>query len=220
MLLAFMHSFLGMSVSDQILHLRQLTPFPSLALVSFSMPFPLSVSYLVCCNSGLAKSTLVCSSSKNVGKEACSGVCKEQSSVSASTSRGKTSAGKAQVDNLRNIWSRLRESGLSDSAVSVVCASWRPGTQKRHASYIQRWCRYAHRRHTDLVSPTVSEPLIFLATLLYPGLGYNAICVARSAVSSYLVLKDGVPFGQQKLVIRFIRGVFEMKPALPKYSNT
>ena len=157
--------------------------------------------------SGLAKPTLVCSSSKNVGKEACPGVCKKQSSVSASTSRGKTSAGKAQVDNLRNIWSRLRESGLSDSAVSVVCASWRPGTQKRYASYIQRWCRYAYRRHIDPVSPTVREPLNFLATLLDSGPGYNAICVAGLALSSYLVLKDGVLFGQQKLVIRFIRGV-------------
>ena len=38
-----------MSVSDQILHLRQLTLFPSLGLVSLSMLFPLSVSYLVCC---------------------------------------------------------------------------------------------------------------------------------------------------------------------------
>ena len=27
-------------------------------------------------------------------------------------------------------------------------------------------------------------------------------------------------FGQQKLVIRFIKCVFEVKPALPKYSNT
>ena len=72
----------------------------------------------------------------------------------------------------------------------------------------------------DPVSPTVSEPLNLLATFLDSGLGYNAIRVARSAVSSYLVLKDGVPFGQQKLVIRFIKGVFEMKPALPKYSNT
>ena len=139
--------------------------------------------------------------------------------MSASTSRGKTSAGKAQVDHLRNIRCRLRESGLSDSAVSFVCASWRPGTQKRYASYIQRWCRYAYRRHIDPVSPTVREPLNILATLLESGLGYNAIRVARSALSSYLVLKDGVPFGQQKLVIRFIKGVFEMKPALPKYSN-
>ena len=163
---------------------------------------------------------MVCSSSENVGKEACSGVCKKLSSVSASTSRGKTSAGKAQVVYLRNIRSRLRESGLSDSAVSVVCASWRPGTQKRYASYIQRWCRYTHRRHVDPVSPTVSEPLNLLATFLDSGLGYNAIRVARSAVSSYLVLKDGVPFVQQKLVIRFIKGVFEMNPALPKYPNT
>ena len=50
--------------------------------------------------SGLAKSTVVCSSSKNVGKEACTGVCKKLSSVSASTSSGKTSVGKAQVDYL------------------------------------------------------------------------------------------------------------------------
>ena len=52
------------------------------------------------------------------------------------------------------------------------------------------------------------------------GLGFNATGVARSALSSYLVLKDGVPFVQQKLVIRFIKGVFEMNPALPKYPNT
>ena len=72
----------------------------------------------------------------------------------------------------------------------------------------------------DPVSPTVSEPLNLLATLLDSGLGYNAICVARSALSYYLVLKDGDPFSQQKLVIRFIKGVFEVKPTMPKYSNT
>ena len=44
-------------------------------------------------------------------------------------------------------------------------------------------------------------------------------CVARSALSYYLVLKDGDPFSQQKLAIRFIKGVFEVKPTLPKYSN-
>ena len=46
------------------------------------------------------------------------------------------------------------------------------------------------------------------------------MCVARSALSSYLELKDGVPFGQHKLVNRFMKGVFECKPALPKYSST
>ena len=72
----------------------------------------------------------------------------------------------------------------------------------------------------DTVSLTVSKPLNFWATLLNSGPGFDAICVARSALSFHLVLKDGVLLGQQKLVIRFIKAVYEMKPALPRYSNT
>ncbi len=83
-----------------------------------------------------------------------------------------------------------------------------------------KWRRYAHSRHIDPISPSISEAVNFLAHLYKSGLGYSAICVARSALSSYLNIADVVDFGQHKIVRRFMKGVFELKPVLPKYSHT
>ena len=70
------------------------------------------------------------------------------------------------------------------------------------------------------VSPSVSDGVNFLGMLFNAGLNYRAICVARSALSSYLDCKDAAQFGEHKRVRQFIKGVFEKRPALPKYSST
>ena len=59
----------------------------------------------------------------------------------------------------------------------------------------------------------------FLATLFSAGLGYSAINTARSALSSVLVLPNNITFGSHPLVVRFRKGVFELKPALSRYSR-
>ena len=66
----------------------------------------------------------------------------------------------------------------------------------------------------------MNEAINFLAVLYKAGLSYSAICVARSALSSYLDCRDCDVFGEHRLVKRFIKGVFELRPALPKYSAT
>ena len=58
----------------------------------------------------------------------------------------------------------------------------------------------------------------FLATLFSSGLGYSAINTARSALSSVLLLPNNTTFGSHPLVTRFLKGVFELKPSLPRYS--
>ena len=42
---------------------------------------------------------------------------------------------------------------------------------------------------------------------------------ACSALSSILVLEDGVKFGEHPLVACCMKGIFELKPALPKYTE-
>ena len=59
----------------------------------------------------------------------------------------------------------------------------------------------------------------FLATLFSAGLGYSEINTARSALSSVLVLPNNITFGSHLLVVRFLKGVFELKPSLPHYSR-
>ena len=59
----------------------------------------------------------------------------------------------------------------------------------------------------------------FIVSLYKAGLGYSAINTARSALSSVLALKDGVKFGEHPLVVRCMKGIFELKAALPKYTE-
>ena len=62
---------------------------------------------------------------------------------------------------------------------------------------------------------------IFLAELFNSGLSYSYINTARSALSSILCCNNtSIPFGQLPIVKRFMKGVFETRPSLPRYSST
>ena len=61
--------------------------------------------------------------------------------------------------------------------------------------------------------------LDFLSHLFDKGLGYSAINTARSALSTFIFL-NGKPIGQQPLVIRLLKGIYNKKPALPKTNVT
>ena len=57
-------------------------------------------------------------------------------------------------------------------------------------------------------------------TLFKSGLGYSCLNTAWSAISPVLSLQSGTPVGTHPLVVRFMKGVFEKRPSLPRYSST
>ena len=50
--------------------------------------------------------------------------------------------------------------------------------------------------------------------------GYSAVNSARSALSSLIKPLHDIPFEKDPLVSRFLRGVFNIRPALPRYVTT
>ena len=60
----------------------------------------------------------------------------------------------------------------------------------------------------------------FLAHLFQGGASYSAVNTARSALSAFLPLWDGVSVGSHPHVCRIVKGVFEQRPALPRYADT
>lgn len=73
----------------------------------------------------------------------------------------------------------------------------------------------------DPFSPIIKHIVDFLASLYHSGLGYSAINTARSALSSFCDLSAiQVPVGQHHLVKRFMRGVFLLRPTLPRHNVT
>lgn len=61
--------------------------------------------------------------------------------------------------------------------------------------------------------------MIEFLTSLYSKLSYSALNTARSALSSFLILPDGCTVGNHPLVSRFMKGVFQLKPPLPRYQK-
>ena len=58
-----------------------------------------------------------------------------------------------------------------------------------------------------------------MTELYNTGLGYSAINTARSAISSILLSTGAVSFGSHPLVVRFLQGVYNSRPSLPRYTE-
>ena len=73
---------------------------------------------------------------------------------------------------------------------------------------------------SDPFSGPVSAVANFLVSLFQDGYQYNSVNAYRSAISSVHEKVDGVPVGQHPVITRLIKGVFNERPLVPRYSNT
>lgn len=99
-------------------------------------------------------------------------------------------------------------------------SSWRDGTQIQYQSVAKKWFEFCDKNNCDVISTSLPLATSFLSDLFHSGLSYSYINTARSVLSSLLYFDDSpIPFGQLPIVKRFMKGVFEKRPALPRYSS-
>jgi len=98
-------------------------------------------------------------------------------------------------------------------------ASWRESTKKQYLPYINKWISFCTRNKTPLYAPSVGNVLDYLTELFHAGLGYSAINTARSSLSSFISI-DNKPVGEHPLVVRYFKGVFNLRPTIPKTTTT
>ena len=112
---------------------------------------------------------------------------------------------------------RLDQHGLSSAIKEILMSSWRSGTRKQYSTYLSRWERYYEENQLSKLNPGLNGAIEFLTFLFESGWGYSALNTARSALSAILTLFNGIKFGEHPLVSRFLKGVYEQRPALPRY---
>ena len=66
------------------------------------------------------------------------------------------------------------------------------------------------------ISTSLDQPIEFLTKIFEFGVGYSSVGTARSVLSSVLIMDNGIPFGKHPLVQRFMKGIFKLRPALPR----
>lgn len=57
----------------------------------------------------------------------------------------------------------------------------------------------------------------YLTELFFAGKSYSVLNTARSALSAILIKDSGLTIGNSPLIKRFMKGVFELKPPVPRY---
>ena len=116
------------------------------------------------------------------------------------------------------IRTHLNNKEISTTAKDIIMASWRASTAKQYQIHLSRWEMFCKSRNINKYDASIENGIDFLASLYEKGLGYRAINTASSALSSVHDLPGGNTFGTHPLVTRFLKGVFELKPSLPRYA--
>ena len=98
-------------------------------------------------------------------------------------------------------------------------SAWREGTKRNYHTYVQKWIQHCSERDKDPFHPTPYELICFLTTLFQAGKGYSCLSLARSAVAT-LSLTANSSVGSHPLVRKFLKGVFNRRPALPRHNVT
>lgn len=76
--------------------------------------------------------------------------------------------------------------------------------------------RFSGEQCIDTFKPSVNNVLDFLTVLVEQDLSYSSINVACAALSTSVSLPNNVSVSEHKLVKRFLKGVFNRKPRVPK----
>ena len=74
--------------------------------------------------------------------------------------------------------------------------------------------------NSDPVSEPIEDVVKFLALLYNEGYQYRLLNAYRSAIASMHTPVEGLSIGQHPLVSRLLKGAFQSRPPIPRYSET
>ena len=169
--------------------------------------------------SSLAHPTLISKADESFDQHSQTVTSDKRDTVSSKQAQSTTShGGQTETNCMQVIGESLTKQGISAEATKIILKSWRKGTSKQYQSYYKKWLDFCDREQISTVHPSLAQVIEFLLTLFNNGLSYSNLNTARSALSSILPSIDGIPVGQHPLIIRFLKGVFESRPAMPRYT--
>ena len=114
-----------------------------------------------------------------------------------------------------------RAEGLPPQVCDILMASWREGTKKGYEGPWKLWTSWCVSRTQCPFSATVAEVLEFLTEQFHTRkLSYRTVGVYKSCISQLHDPIEGQPLGTLPLLSRFMKGIFELRPPLPKICST
>ena len=169
-------------------------------------------------SSSLERPTMVPSPTGTVNRSSYSSADDREDNLSAvRPSHDSSVIANAETGCMAAFRSRLQATGLSDEVCKILQSSWRQTTQKRYEGPWKLWSSWCLQRNLDPFSAPVVDVLAFLAEQFNTrGFAYRTISVYKACISQIHNPVEGQQLGDLPIVSRFMKGVFQLKPAVPK----
>ena len=111
-------------------------------------------------------------------------------------------------------------SALYEEATGIIGASWRFSTRQRCQDHMYNFLQHCLQRNINPAQANFKISIEYLTQYFYTRVGYSSVNTARSVLSCILNPENGTSFGEDPLVCRLLKGVFNLKPSLPRYTTT
>jgi site-specific recombinase XerD len=131
-----------------------------------------------------------------------------------------TSNERLAASRLEALRSRFRLRGFSERVVELLLAVSRKNTLSSYESAWRNWLRWCMKGGKDPFSADLAVILDFLSSLKDAGKAYstiNVINVHRSMLSQTLDLIEGLPIGENPLVVKLLKACYNDNPPQPRY---
>lgn len=106
--------------------------------------------------------------------------------------------------------------GISPNVADIIVESLSLNSFNQYDVYLKRWYEYCKIHNISIFDATITSVANFLAKQFEEGAQYGTLNSCRSALS--LLLGDNL--GQNETLKRFFKGVFRMRPPMPRYNET
>ena len=127
---------------------------------------------------------------------------------------------KTKTHGLSDIRESIKNKGFSDKTVAIMCAGWSAATHKQYSTYLKKWETFCVTKQWNKTNSCVNNILDFLTSLFESGYSYSSINTAKSALLTIVTVNDSKDWNTNSDIVRFFKGVYNMKTPLPKYTST
>ena len=101
-----------------------------------------------------------------------------------------------------------------------ILQSWRAGTGKLYSAAWSCFIGWCKQRTRDPVQATAGTVCDFLSDQSGEGKSYSTVNSYHSALSGMLVPVNRRPIGEHPLIVRLLKGMFNVHPPVPRYNGT
>lgn len=120
---------------------------------------------------------------------------------------------------LEVIRQRYIKQGLSGEVIELLLGEIRDTTAATYQSAWSGWLDWNSVRDSDPLLPSIGSVLQYLTDLFRGGSAYSSLNVHRSMLSSTLDPVDGHKVGMHPLVVKLLKGCFNLLPPQPRYNT-